>query len=109
MWNSTRGIVTCTDSPGFDSIRLGTHWTWQANAPYLHRYRMWAWSFKRSIDRFCVGDCDEIERELETPRPPAVVVTGRLVTNPRLFESPESPTGRDFARIFGMRWQNPLE
>jgi hypothetical protein len=32
-------------------IRLATEWTWQAAVRrYLFRYRMWAWSFKRSID-----------------------------------------------------------
>lgn len=36
---------------GHRGIRLATHWTWQATVRrYLFRYRMWAWSFKRSID-----------------------------------------------------------
>jgi hypothetical protein len=36
---------------GFAGVRVATHWTWQAAVRrYLLRYRMWAWSFKRSLD-----------------------------------------------------------
>ena len=44
-------------SAGFAGIRLATHWTWQAAVRrYLLRYRMWAWSFKRSLDFVWAGD-----------------------------------------------------
>lgn len=46
-----RAVDQASAAAGFLGIRVATFWTWQAAVRrYLFRYRMWAWSFKRSID-----------------------------------------------------------
>jgi GNAT superfamily N-acetyltransferase len=50
-YRALRAVDGAAVSAGLSGIRVGTYWTWQtAVRRYLLRYRMWAWSFKRSID-----------------------------------------------------------
>lgn len=45
-----RRIDAASRLGGFDGVVIDTHWTWQANVRrYLRSYRMWARSFKRSL------------------------------------------------------------
>lgn len=50
-FRTLRQLQAAVVAAGHAGIRVATHWTWQAAVRrYLLRYRMWAWSFKRSID-----------------------------------------------------------
>lgn len=50
-YRALRRLHEAVVAAGHAGIRVATHWTWQAAVRrYLLRYRMWAWSFKRSID-----------------------------------------------------------
>jgi GNAT superfamily N-acetyltransferase len=50
-YRALRAVDRAAVSAGLSGIRVGTHWTWQtAVRRYLLRYRMWAWTFKRSIN-----------------------------------------------------------
>jgi GNAT superfamily N-acetyltransferase len=52
-----RALYEASVAAGGEGIRLSTFWTWQtAVRRYLFRYRMWAWSFRRSIDFVWVRD-----------------------------------------------------
>jgi len=50
-YRALRALYDAATASELAGLRLSTGWTWQAAVRrYLLRYRMWAWSFKRSID-----------------------------------------------------------
>jgi len=56
-YRTLHAVHEASVAAGFAGIRVATHWTWQAAVRrYLFRYRMWAWSFKRSVDFAWVRD-----------------------------------------------------